>query len=61
MKTPTFDKHIGRVGVIAGLGDDTHGVHALVFLVEMDQRKGGALSGPLRVHPLGFLQRHTYE
>lgn len=52
----TSDKNISRVAVKSGLGVYTECVHALVFLVQVDQRENGPFSRPVGLNPLGGLQ-----
>lgn len=52
----TSDENISRVAVVSGLGVYAECVHALVFLVQVDQRENGAFSGPVGLNPLGGLQ-----
>lgn len=52
----TSDKHIGRVGVKARFGVDAQGVHAFIFLVEVDKGECGAFPRPVGVNPFRGLQ-----
>lgn len=52
----TSDKHVGRVGVKARFGVDAQGVHALIFLVEVDKGECGTFSRPVGVNPFRGLQ-----
>lgn len=53
----TSDKDIGRVGLVARLGDDAECVEAFVLLVEVCECESGPLPTPVHLHPFGGSQQ----